>query len=138
MAPAASPEPPPFDPAWFDTVFLVPSPPPQWPHRFAVVTAHNPGGRLASPEANLEGARDLERVLRSHGIDGFEVTGASPDLLHREAGLGFETDLATAAVIAARFRQQGFFWIEAGNVSIRVDASGREWPMGSWQERLRG
>ena len=103
-----------------------------------MVTAHNPGGRLASAEANVEGARELKRFLRRRGIDGFEVTGASPDLLHREAGLGFAADLATAAAIAARFRQQGFFWIEAGRVSVRVDASGREWPMGWWQERLRG
>jgi hypothetical protein len=132
-----SPQAPPFDAAWMRTVFLVPEPPPVLPARFAVVTAHNPGGRVGGAEENAARERELDELVRSEGIASFAVTGAAPDLSHREAGRGLVTgDLELAARIAARFGQLGFFWIEDGVAWICCDASGRGWKMARWEERV--
>jgi hypothetical protein len=131
-------EPAPFPAAWFETVFLVAEPPREWPETFAVVTAHNPAGLPAEHDVNAERERELAQRLGAAGIAFFEVVGASPDLLHREAGFGFAAeDPGEAAEIATEFGQQGFFWIEGGDVYICVDASGRGWRVGAWLERLR-
>ena len=129
--------PAPFDTAWFDTVFLVPHPPEQWPEVFAIVTANNPGGRVQPEADNSLSERELDDYLRRQGLVSFAVVGASPDLRHREAGRGFAIgDPAVAARVAARFGQQGFFWVEAGVVFICVDDSGKGWTVARWEERL--
>lgn len=129
---------PPFDAAWLQTVFLVPRPPARWPARFAVVTAHNPHGRLTGDADNARAGLALDAFLAASGVAAFEVTGASPGLEHREPGRGFEAgSIAEAAAVAARFDQQGFFWVEDGEVSIAVDGSGEVWPLGRWSGRLR-
>jgi hypothetical protein len=131
--------PPPFKKAYFDTVFVVPSPPREWPRVFAVVTAHNPDGQLAPHSANDEYGRALHSYLRERGIESFGVVGASPDLSHHEAGRGFAApSLEEAAAISARFRQEAFFWVEDDVVFICTDASGKGWEMGRWSERLVG
>jgi hypothetical protein len=78
----ATDAPAPCNPAYFDTVFLVPCPPPVWPEVFAVVTAHNPDGRLAVDSANNQYEKALDRHLRDEGIASFAVVGASPDRQH--------------------------------------------------------
>jgi len=133
----ATDEPAPFDPVYFETVFLVPAPPATWPRRFAIVTAHNPDGKLSDEHANNEYGRELHAHLDREGIESFAVVGASVDLRHHEAGRGFEAgDLARAAAISARFRQRAFFWVQDGIVFICIDASGRGWRVGRWADRL--
>lgn len=127
----------PFPAAWLDTVFLVPDPPPSWPPRFAVVTAHDPGGVRHAEGDNRRFERELEGFLAREGLPSFVVTGASADLGHREPGRGFAADSpGQAAAIAARFGQLGFFWVEDGTVFVAVDASGRGWRVARWEERL--
>jgi len=128
---------PPFDRAYFETVFLVPQPPAEWPRVFAIVTAHNPDGQLSADSANNAYGRELSDHLRSEGIDSFVVVGASADLSHHEAGRGFaESNLARAAAISSRFRQRAFFWIEDGVLFLCTDASGKGWRVAKWEERL--
>lgn len=129
--------PAPFPAEWFATVFVVPSPPPAWPRRFAIVTAHNPGGVLHPDEDNLRFGRELDRILAAEGIASFEVSGRSPDGAHREQGRGFAARTpAEAAAIAARVRQQGFFWVEDGIVHVAVDGSGQGWRVAPWDVRV--
>jgi hypothetical protein len=131
--------PAPFNPAYFDTVFLVPQPPREWPRTFAIVTAHNPDGVRSTDKANDEYGHALRRYLEERGIESFAVVGASPDLAHHEAGRGFVVaSLEEAAAISARFRQEAFFWVEDGVVFICNDASGTGWEMARWNERLAG
>jgi hypothetical protein len=132
-------DPAPFNPAYFDTVFLVPQAPRDWPRRFAIVTAHNPDGVLSTDTANDEYGRALSRYLRERGIESFAVVGASPDLSHHEAGRGFEVaSVDEAAAISSRFRQEAFFWVDDGVVFLCVDASGTGWEMARWSDRLVG
>ena len=135
MTPVDAPAP--FNPAYFETVFVVPVRPREWPRVFAVVTAHNPDGPSAAGEANDQYERALNSYLRERGIESFAVVGASPDLRHHEAGRGFAArSLEEAATISARFRQEAFFWVENGTVFICVDASGTAWEMARWSDRL--
>ena len=130
--------PAPFERAYFHAVFLVPHAPGAWPERFAIITAHNPHGRVSPPDVNEKLDLALARHLEEIGLRPFSVTGASPDLRHQEAGYGFAVgDVGTAASISARFRQQAFYLVEGGMLFICVDASGCEWRVGPWQERLR-
>lgn len=134
---AATKAPPPFDPVYFDTVFLVPCPPARWPGVFAIVTAHNPDAELASGQANNEYEQALSGYLQREGVESFPVVGASPDLGHHESGRGFAVgDLERAAAISARFRQAAFFLVEDGTVFICTDASGEGWELGRWEDRL--
>ena len=133
----ATADPPAFCPEYFATVFLVPEPPEAWPRRFAIVTAHNPEGRAAPDDVNEKRAGELEAFLQREGIASFAVTGASPDLSHREAGRGFAVgSLGAAAAISERFRQQAFFLVEDGMLFICIDASGRGWKVAPWRERI--
>lgn len=130
-------EPAPFDPAYFATVFVVPEPPAAWPRRFAIVTAHNPFGRVAADELNRANADALARRLGDLEVPSFVVTGASPDLQHREEGRGFAVpDLATAYAVSAQFDQAAYFFVEDGTVFVCVDASGRGWEVGEWCDRV--
>lgn len=129
----------PFPSSYFDTVFLVPAPPANWPRQFAIVTAHDPGGKHATERANNQAERELNSLLRAQGIESFPVIGASRDLSHHESGRGFQArDLAEAAKISDRFQQLAFFWVEDGMVFLCVDDSGRGWKMASWEDRLVG
>lgn len=132
----ATAEPAPFDPEYFRTVFLVPDPPREWPRRFAIVTAHDPGGIAQAPDANERAARELVQELERRGLASLEATGASPDLRHREKGRAFRADLTTAATVSRQFRQKAFFWIEDDVVYVCIDDSGRGWRCGQWSERL--
>lgn len=131
-------EAPGFPASWRETVFVVPQPPSAWPDTFAIVTAHNPGGRPASPRANAKGEAALAARLAALGLDSFVVIGSSPDFTHREPGRGFATrDIPATAALARGFGQLGFFWVECGTVLVCTDDSGRGWPVGLWQDRLR-
>lgn len=131
-------EAPDFPASWRDAVFVVPQPPPAWPDTFAIVTAYNPGGRPASPRANAQAEAALAAHLASLGLESFVVVGASPDFTHCEPGRGFATrDIPATAALARSFGQLGFFWVESGEVLVCTDDSGRGWPVGRWQDRLR-
>jgi hypothetical protein len=135
----ATSEPPPFPEAWLDSVFVVPEPPAEWPRTFAIVTAHNPEARLATDRANDEYEKALAAYLRSERIGSFAVVGASADLTHHEAGRGFAvSDLELPSRVSRKFRQAGFFLVEDGVVYICVDASGKAWKVGAWNDRVVG
>ena len=130
--------PPPFPAEWLDTVFLVPRPPAGWPEAFAIVTAHNPGSTAADADANLRAERALRDWATGRGLACFDVTGASPDLRHREHGLGIAgLALGEVAALARDLGQDGFFVVCGDQVLACVDASGRAWRIGSWSERLQ-
>lgn len=51
-----------------------------------VITAHNPGGRLADPRANAEAAERLQAELAAHGLAWWPAAGADPAWTHVEDG----------------------------------------------------
>lgn len=108
------------------------------PRSFAVVTAWNPHGRTVSETENVARGEALGRRVRALGWEHFDVTGASPDLGHREPGLGLVPPaLADAAALSAAFDQRAFFWVEDGRLWVCDDASGSGWAAGALAERYR-
>jgi len=121
----------PVSPVFFQTVFLGERPEGAWPDDFTIITAFNPiGAKSASDADNQTMDARLHHTLVERGLAPFRVTGASPDLRHREPGWGFSgADLRIAAELSAHFNQEAFFRIEAGRVFIHRDASGARWPL---------
>lgn len=106
------------------------------PPTFAVVTAWNPGGNVVSDADNMARGKALELRVRALGWEHFDVTGASPDLAHRECGLGVVSPtLADAAALSAEFGQRAFFWVEDERVWVCDDASGSGWVAGALADR---
>ena len=106
------------------------------PPRFAVVTAHNPMGRTASPAANRRRDAALRRALRSLKITHFRVTGGSRDGAHREPGWGLIVKSPEAArALAERFEQDAYFWISSGRIYLGSAAGGPLARAGSWNAR---
>lgn len=133
-----SPRPAPVPEVYFETIFVVPLPPPVWPLTFAIVTAHNPHGATVPEQANNQYDRALREYLEAEGISSFAVVGASRDLTHHEGGRGIVLEnLQTAAHISARFEQKAFYWVDGGVVFLCIDGSGRGWEVGPWSQRLR-
>lgn len=88
------------------------------PERFGIVTAWNPEGLPASPEANQADAERLAARVESLGIPAFPVTGGSADFSHAEPGLGLLTDQAQVIALGREFRQEAVFWVERGRVHL--------------------
>lgn len=121
----------PVNPLFFQTVFLAETPAAGWPEDFSIITACNPSEAAdgSCTDHEVLDSRLLQTLLE-RGFQPFRVTGASPDLSHREPGWGFTgADLSTAAELSARFNQEAFFRVEAGRVFIHRDASGERWPL---------
>lgn len=106
------------------------------PARFAVVTAHNPRGRILPPAENKRRDDALRRRLDSLKIRRFRVTGGSEDGAHREAGWGMiVASPAAARELSALFDQNAFYWISGGRIYLGSSAGGPLKRAGSWNAR---
>ena len=133
---APNPAPFPHPGEYLSAVLLGSRPLDALPPTFAVVTAWNPGGRIVPAAANLARGEALELRVRALGWEHFDVTGASPDLAHREPGLGVVAPtLADAAALSAEFGQRAFFWVDVGRMWVCDDASGSGWDAGALSDR---
>lgn len=129
----------PGNPHYFETVFYGEPPGGSWPLNFTLITASYPRhNRHATQAENARANARLRAALEAEGFRPFPVTGASPDLSHREEGWGFTPGtLEIAAKLCADFDQDAYFRIEDGEIFLATDASGRGWRVALWHERLR-
>lgn len=126
-------------PEFAEAFFTGQVPPGGWPPAFAIVTAHNPDGVLTSPEQNDAADAALSCELRGRHLAHFRVSGGSRDGRHREAGFGIVGISRNAAADLSRhWRQLAYFWIEKGQVLLIDSVTGKERPVGSWDERWLG
>lgn len=106
------------------------------PPRFAVVTAHNPMGRILKTAANRRLDAALRRRLDALGLKRFRVTGGSEDGSHREAGWGIVVaSPAAARALAAEFEQNAFYWVSGGRIHLGSSSGGALRRAGSWKAR---
>lgn len=122
-------------PAYYRTVFLCDLRPTEMPVRFAVVTAWNPMDRKCSDHANNLADAELKALLEQGGLGPFRVTGASPDLDHREPGWGFASSLEIALEIAGRFGQRAIWWVDADALHLVELVNPNPEPVGRFSER---
>lgn len=127
-------------PVEFTQVYFRAAPPAGgWPRRFAIVTAHNPNGRITDPAANLVADEALRGALERQGLDHFRVTGGSRDGRHQEPGWGIVlTTPSIAQDLSVRFRQLAFFWIEKGRLALVDARTGDKTDQVAWAERWLG
>jgi hypothetical protein len=107
-----------LNPAYFQTLFEYEGPEPVWPESFAIITAHNPLGRDASPEENAAADHRLETVLRNHHAILCRLTGLSPDRTHAEAGWAAQLDFERAIRLGREFHQDAFYFIEGDELFV--------------------
>ena len=76
----------------------------------AVITAHNPYGRVVSPEENEKAQADLEAGLTSQGREWWPAAGADPTWTHVEQSVAIPgMDEAEARELGARLHQEAIF-----------------------------
>jgi len=126
---------PQFRPEYLHALFRSTDPETGLPHRFAVITASNPDGRMQSASDNAQSDAALAARLAGMGTPSWRVTGFFPEGLHSEAGFGIETSLLEALSIGREFRQEAVYWVRNGNLSLVSCTCRTEVPMGSWASR---
>ena len=90
------------------------------PESFAIITAHNPEGVISDININNFHDADLRKSLISYReVKQFHpIIGCSPDMSHQEESYAIDTSKDTAFEIATRFKQNAFFWVDKGQLSI--------------------
>lgn len=87
-----------------------------WVDRAVLLTAWNPGSRPHDTERNLLLQKQLVDELEAAGHPCLagrnEAPAESGDDWHEESVLALDIDLAAARVIAARYGQLAFLWID--------------------------
>ena len=83
---------------------------------FAIVTAHNPRGRLLSNGQNRLLDRKLQGEVGRLQVLARPIIGCSPDLGHREKSWMIFTDRLMSMELARQFQQNAIYWVEAGEL----------------------
>ena len=91
---------------------------------FAIVTACNPLGRVASDAENETSEARLEEEVRGRGYRFLRADGRSPDGTHRERGIAIDAALAVARELALRFEQEAYYWFDGESFWIMGARSG--------------
>ena len=117
-------------------------PPPDWSRPFAILTAHNPGGKRHDDAVNQLANRRLRTRLNQGRPRNspllVKVDAVSEDWSHTEKSFavwGF--DHATAAKIGHEFRQDAYFWVEHGAVHVHSCHKQEKQKVGTWESRFR-
>lgn len=124
-------------PAYFLTRFTVPELPPQWPCRFAILTAWATTGEHWPDERNRAADERLRQELVQRGLPHHRIVGASPDGQHAEPGWIVETELQEAIQLGQAHRQDALYWVEADALRVVSCRDGRTAAVGSFTERVR-
>jgi hypothetical protein len=82
--------------------------------RFAVLTAHNPRGRIVGIEENNQLHRRLEARLREAAHPVVACDGMDPSVTHIEPGFAVALSTAEAKALAIKFEQSAFFEFDGG------------------------
>lgn len=92
--------------------------PADWPADFAIITAHDPEGRAASPSDNVAADDRLKGELQAAGFRLHRLTGGSEDGVHLEPGWGVTVGLPGAVEFGRRYRQVAVFFVRAGALTL--------------------
>ena len=113
-------------------------PPPDWSCPFAILTAHNPGGKIVDLETNTEADKELRRSLSRKSLPKHRITAVAEDWSHEEKSFAvWGLNHATAAKIGREFRQDAYFWVENGTVHVHSCHKQEKQKVGTWESRLR-
>lgn len=117
-------------------------PPRDWSRPFAILTAHNPGGKRHDDAVNQHANEKLRTRLNQRRPRNspllVKVDAVSEDWSHTEKSFAvWGLDHATAAKIGREFRQDAYFWVENGTVHVHSCHTQEKQKVGTWESRLR-
>jgi len=116
-------------------------PKPDWSKPFAILTACNPGGRKQDNKANGESSKKLRQALSRKSSVKHRITALSEDWSHEEKSFAvWGLNHQTASEIGRQFRQDAYFWVENGSVSVhscQLESPPAPASLGLWEDRLR-
>jgi hypothetical protein len=95
-----------------------------WGADFAIITAYDPEGKVATAADNAAADLALEAELRADGLNPHRVTGGSVDGTHAEPGWAVELGLAEAIEHGRRYRQLAVFHVRGGRLALVDCADG--------------
>ncbi len=100
-----------------NTLFLMPQP---LSRRlaFAIVTAHNPQGRMLSPAANQSRDSQLRLELEAAGIRHRSLWGCAPDFSHQEKSWAVLVTRPQALQLGNRLQQNALYWVEGDQLYL--------------------
>jgi hypothetical protein len=130
-------------PEYLKTLFILKEtkenqPSPDWSRPFAILTAHNPGGKKVDPETNTEADKELRRSLSRKSLPKHRITGVSEDWSHEEKSFAvWGLNHKTASEIGRDFSQDAYFWVEHGNVHVHSCHTQEKQKVGTWKSRIR-
>ena len=130
-------------PEYLQTLFIPKEPgetqpTPDWSRPFAILTAFNPGGQLATEEQNKEQNRLLRQKLSRGKYTKHKVDAVSRDWTHTEKSFavwGLSHSAATA--LGLEFGQDAYFWVQDGTVHVHSCHTSESRQVGSWEALLR-
>jgi hypothetical protein len=92
----------------------------------AVLTAHNPQGRVVSDEANAAAQKLLEEELAGLGLEWWPAAGADPSWEHVEQGVAIPgMSEADALALGARYDQEAIFILTPASRKVIDCVTGR-------------
>jgi hypothetical protein len=104
---------------------------------FAIITAHNPRGRLLSPCQNRLLDRQLQREIEMLRCPYRALVGAAKDLSHMEKSWALLTDKETAVALGRRFEQYGIYYVAHGELTlVPCLAEAPEITLGAFNHRM--
>ena len=130
-------------PEYLQTLFIPKKPgenqpTPAWSQPFAILTAFNPGGKLATDEHNKEQNRILRQKLSKGKYAKHKVDAVSEDWSHEEKSFAvWELDPSAVAAIGREFRQDAYFWVQDGTIHVHSCHTQEKQKIGTWESRLR-
>ena len=127
----------PFDPRYQSICFyLADDVAHQW-DSFAVLTAYNPHGKLASQVENDQASERLEATLVERGFEFVAIAGSAPDDSHAEPGFGLRCAHNEARVLAQKFQQLAYYWVCDGRLFLEATLEKKRVELGSWSRKVR-
>lgn len=79
---------------------------------FAIITAHNPGARMAADDENTRRAAHLDERVAALQVTACRADGRSPHGAHRERGWAIALPLEYAREVGREFEQAAIFWFD--------------------------
>ena len=124
-------------PAYFDTRFLIETPPDVWPTRFVILSAWATTGQSWTQVANQAANHQLAELLADRGLWRMQLIGYSPITGHAEPSWAFPMSLDEACDLGQQFQQDALYYVEADQLSVtHCDHRRCLVPIGSFRKRL--
>jgi hypothetical protein len=97
---------------YFETQFAADNPLADWPHGFAIITAHATTGQAWPAAENQAADQKLKEEIEAAGHWHSRVTGFSPRSGHSEPGWAIEIPIDQACDLGLHYQQDAIYYVD--------------------------